>query len=408
MWNRASCWLRQLGTLSLLIPFASLTALASQVNFGTSTGPGGEARLHEVERRLLESARQNPDDFGAQQRLGEFYLHQDRLQEGIVYLKRAQLINPQDYDSGYDLSLAYLKSGDNSNASTQLHKMIAQHETAELDNLLAEVNEKFGDYKTAALEYHRAAELDPSEENIFDLASFLLQHSNYEGFLNDALTFFQYGVQKYPRSAKMTVGLGVALYAEGKYDDAVRTLCAAVDLDPTDPKPFQFLGKVSTVSPPSIPEVRSRLQKFVELYPDNGPAIYYYAMSVWRRSEGESAADLPTVESLLKRAIAAAPGFYEAHYELGILYQDQQRYEDAIRELNQTVALRPDFNRAHYRLFLLYSRIHQKQLADEHLAILKQIKQEDAEAQEREDNPMSAQARPGQGEKPLVSSSVSK
>ena len=63
------------------------------------------------------------------------------------------------------------------------------------------------------------------------------------------LPFFQYGVQKYPRSAKMTVGLGVALYAEGKYDDAVRTLCAAVDLDPTDPKPFQFLGKVSTVSP---------------------------------------------------------------------------------------------------------------------------------------------------------------
>jgi tetratricopeptide (TPR) repeat protein len=181
-----------------------------------------------------------------------------------------------------------------------------------------------------------------------------------------------------------------------------------VDLDPTDPKPFQFLGKVSTVSPARIPEIRNRLEKFVQLYPDNGPAIYYYAMTLWRRSDGESAADLPTVEALLKRAIAAAPAFYEAHYELGILYQDQQKYEDAIRELNQTVTLRPDFNRAHYRLFLLYSRTHQKQLADEHLAILKQIKQEDAAAQEREDNPMSPQAQPGQGEKPLVSSSVSK
>ena len=97
-----------------------------------------------------------------------------------------------------------------------------------------------------------------------------------------SLTFFQYGVQKYPRSAKMTVGLGVALYAEGKYDDAVKTLCAAVDLDPTDPRPFQFLGKVSTVSPARIPEIRKRLEKFVHLYPDNGPAIYYYAMSLWR------------------------------------------------------------------------------------------------------------------------------
>jgi tetratricopeptide (TPR) repeat protein len=204
----------------------------------------------------------------------------------------------------------------------------------------------------------------------------------------------------------MTVGLGVALYAQGKYDDAVRALCAAVDLDPTDPKPFQFLGKVSTVSPARIPEIRDRLQRFVQLYPANGPAIYYYAMSLWRRSEGESAADLPTVEMLLKRAIAADSTLYEAHYELGILYQDQQRYQDAIRELNQTVALRPDFNRAHYRLFLLYSRTHQKQLADEHLAILKRIKLEDAEAEEQEDNPMSTQAKSSQLQKPLASSST--
>jgi tetratricopeptide (TPR) repeat protein len=358
-----------------------------------------------MERTLLQAAKQSPGDFGAQQRLGEFYLQQNRLPQGILYLQKAQQLNPQDYNTGYDLSLAYLNSSDIAKASTQLHTMIAQRETAELDDLLAEVSDKSGDYQAAASEYHRAAQLDPSENNIFDLASFLLQHSNYEGFLDNALKFFEYGVEKYPRSAKMTVGLGVALYAEGKYDDAVRTLCAAVDLDPTDPKPFQFLGKVSTASPVRIPEIRDRLQKFVQLYPGNGPAIYYYAMSVWRRSEGESAADLPTVEALLKRAIAAAPALYEAHFELGILYQDQQRYQDAIRELNQTVALRPDFNRAHYRLFLLYSRTQQKQLADEHLAIVQRIKQEDSEAQEAEDNPMSTQAKPTQGEKPLISSS---
>jgi tetratricopeptide (TPR) repeat protein len=400
MWKSASFGLRIAGTLTLL-PFATFTALAFQSASAITTGE----TARQVEQTLLQAAKQSPDDFGAQQRLGEFYLQQNRLQQGILYLQKAQQLNPQDYNTGYDLSLAYLNSGDIANASTQLHTMIAQRETAELDDLLAEVSEKSGDYKAAAAEYHRAAQLDPSENNIFDLASFFLQHPNYEGFLDNALKFFQYGVEKYPRSAKMTVGLGVALYAEGKYDDAVRTLCAAVDLDPTDPKPFQFLGKVSTASPARIPEIRDRLQKIVQLYPGNGPAIYYYAMCLWRRSEGETAADLPTVEALLKRAIAAAPALYEAHFELGILYQDQQRYQDAIRELNQTVALRPDFNRAHYRLFLLYSRTHQKQLADEHLAILKQIKHEDAEAEEAEDNPMSTQAKSTQGEKPLISSS---
>jgi len=345
-----------------------------------------------LEVALLAAAKQNPNDFAAQQRLGEFYLQQNRLPDGILHLERAQQLKPLDYDSGYDLSLAYLNSGDTVKASTQLHKMIAQRETADLDNLLAQVNDKSGDYKSAVTGYYRAAELDPSEGNIFDLASFLLQHKNYEGFLGNALTFFRYGVQKYPRSAKLTVGLGVTLYAENNYDDAVETLCAAADLDPTDPKPFQFLGKVSTASPTLIPQIRKRLEKFVQLYTNNGPAIYYYAMSLWQRSAGEPAADLDTIKHLLKQAIAADPNFYEAHYQLGILYQDQQKYPDAIQEFNQTLKLRPDYNRAHYRLFLLYSRTHQKQLADEHLAILKQIKQEDTAAEETGHEPGDAQA----------------
>jgi tetratricopeptide (TPR) repeat protein len=372
----ASYWLRV--SAIVVAYFTTVTAVAFQSN----SPMAGKPDWREAERTLLQAAKQNPNDFAAQQRLGEFYLQQQRLSEGIVYLERAQRLNPQDYDSGYDLSLAYLNSGEVSKASAQLRSMIAQHETGELDNLLGEALDKSGDTKGAATEYYRAAQLEPSEENIFDLASFLLQHKTYEGFLNNSLAFFRYGVQKYPRSAKLTVGLGVALYADGRYDDAVQTLCAAVDLDPTDPKPFEFLGKVSTASPAHIPEIRKRLEAFVHLYPGNGPASYYYAMSLWQRAEGEPAADMATIQALLEKAIAADANFYEAHYQLGILYQDQQKYQDAIREFNQTLKLRPDYNRAHYRLFLLYTRTHQKQLAAEHLAMLKQIKKEDAEAEE--------------------------
>jgi tetratricopeptide (TPR) repeat protein len=396
MWQKAPGWFRTVGIVSLAVHFITTAALAFQSNSesaGVAHSPPLGPRVQAVERALLETAKQSPNDFTAQQRLGEFYLQQNRLPEGIRYLEKAQQIHALDYDSGYDLSLAYLNSADTVKASVQLREMIAQRETAELDNLLGEANEKSGDYKNAALDYHRAAELDPSEENVFDLASFLLQHKNYEGFLAQALTFFRYGVKKYPRSAKLAVGLGVTLYADNKYDDAVETLCAAVDLDPTDPKPFQFLGKVTRVSPALIPQIRKRLERFVQLYPNNGPAIYYYAMSLWRHSDGDPAADSATIEVLLKRATAAAPDLYEAHYQLGVLYQDQQRYQDAIREFNQAVRLRPDYNRAHYRLFLLYSRTHQKQLADQHLAILKQIKQEDAEAEEVETGPATTQAK---------------
>jgi tetratricopeptide (TPR) repeat protein len=129
MWQKASGWLRIVGIVSLVIYLATMTAFAFQSNAGargsSHPGPG----LQQVERTLLETARQSPNDFAAQQRLGEFYLQQNRLPEGILYLEKAQQLNPQDYDTGYDLSLAYLNSADTVKASAQLHQMITRHDS---------------------------------------------------------------------------------------------------------------------------------------------------------------------------------------------------------------------------------------------------------------------------------------
>jgi Tfp pilus assembly protein PilF len=133
-----------------------------------------------------------------------------------------------------------------------------------------------------------------------------------------------------------------------------------------------------------MPKIRDRLEGFVRLYPENGPANYYYAMILWQESDRSSAENRQTIENLLKKAVTAGPDLYEAYFQLGVLYQEENRYSDAIAEFNRTIELRPDYNRAHYHLVLLYSRTHQKELADRQLTILKQIKREDAAS---EDNP---------------------
>jgi tetratricopeptide (TPR) repeat protein len=346
------------------------------------------ANSQRVEQALLDTANNDPNSFAAQHNLGEYYLQQNRLDLGIPYLERARQLDPKNYDNGYDLSLAYLRVDDPAKAAAQLLGMIQQSETAELDGLLAEAEEKSRDYQSALAHYYRAAKLEPSADNIFDLASFLLQHSSYEGFADRALVFFRYGVEKYPRSAKLTVGLGVALYEQGRYDDAIQTLCAAVDLNPSDPKPYEFLDKVSDASPAELPAVLRDLEKFVSLYPESALANYYYATSLWHSSDGSHDADLSKVKGLLQKSISLQPDYYEAHFQLGVLYQDEFRYQDAITEFNRTLALRPDFSSAHYRLALTYRRTHQKQLADEQFAILKklELKQLDNEAEEFENN----------------------
>ena len=364
-----------------LVRLQGLGIVVLQLFLATTTHAAAQLSAPDAEKYLVQSARQNPNDFVAQQRLGEFYLQQNRLIDGIRYLEQAERINPGDYNTGYDLSLAYLDSGNLKKATLQLQTAIKRNETAELDGLLAETFEKSGDYKDAAIAYDRAASLDSSEDNIFNLGSFLLQHPHYEGFLDKALTVFQYGMQRYPQSEKLTVGVGVTLYALEKYDDAVLVLCSAVDLDPKNTKPYEFLGKLGHVSPALVPAIRERLKGFAQMYPDNEAANYYYAMSLLQESGDEKPADT-TVEALLQKAVAADPQMYEAHFELGVLYQDQGKFSAAIDEFNQTLKLRPDYNRAHYRLVLLYSRTGQKDLAAQHLAILKQIKKEDSDADE--------------------------
>ena len=92
---------------------------------------------------------------------------------------------------------------------------------------------------------------------------------------------------------------------------------AAVDLDPNDRRPIQFLGRASRVSPELAQEVDRRLQDFAQRYPENAAANYFYALSLWERGGGEQGRDLDKIERLLRKAESLAPEWYEPHYQLG-------------------------------------------------------------------------------------------
>src|SRR5205823_12560390 len=92
--------------------------------------------------------------------------------------------------------------------------------------------------------------------------------------------------------------------SRGYYDDAVKVLWRAVDLQPNDPRPYYFVGKMFNVSETLSEDVTRRLAHFVRLYPQNALANYYYALSLWKGKRGEdSQGDLNQIESLLKKAI---------------------------------------------------------------------------------------------------------
>lgn len=331
------------------------------------------------ERELLLAAKREPRNVQVVGALGEYYLHKEKWRESARWLAKAAALSAQDESIGYDLAFAYMQAGELDSAQHQIRQMLAESDSAKLHSLLAAVKERGGDDDGAVREYYRAAEGEPTESNIFDLATFLLQHKKYVGWLDESVKYFRYGVEKYPRSSQMMVGLGVALYASEQYDEAVRVLCAAVDLDPSDPRPVQFLGRAGRVSPDLATAVDKRLKDFADRYPDNAATNYFYALSLWERGGRDEGKNLPRIQELLRKAELLSPGWYEPHYQLGLLYEAEKRYPDAIREMQKAVKIDPNFFSAHFRLVALYGRTGDKAKALDEAKKVKRLKQtEDA------------------------------
>lgn len=331
------------------------------------------------ETKLIKEAQLEPRNLQAVGALGEFYFKHQQWRKSVEWLGEAYSLSEKDGAIGCDLAYAMTQSGDLDTAKSLLLEIEKRKDSAKVHSLLAEVEERKGELVDAAAEFHRAAELDASEANIFDLASFLLQHKEYVGALNDSIKFFRYGVAQFPNSARMMVGLGVALYANSQYDEAVRTLCSAVDLDPKDQRAVQFLGRASKVSPELAGEVNRRLKDFAERYPKSAVTNYFYALNLWEHGGGEQGENRATIERLLKNSEALSPTWYEPHYQLGVLYQSEERIQDAIREIKLAVKIDPDFFPAHYRLANLYSRVGEKVNAAKEAELVRVLKAKDNE-----------------------------
>ena len=357
---------------AILPLFVSVTIFAQTVSRGTNA-PADKQIAARTEAQLQKALRASPHGFAANHDLGEFYIQQGRLAAAIPYLEKAQQADPKHYANSYDLALAYVLTGDATKARAQIQQALRLSNTAELHALLGEVEEKDGDVAAAAAAYHRAAEIEPSEKHLLSLGNLLVKSSNYA----EAIKFFDYGLQKFPRSSQLKVGLGIAQYSQGQYDQAVRTLCEAADLDPSDHRPFLFLGEMYGVSVEMAEEVIRRMAQFVEMHPENALAHYYYALNLWkgRRGTGREP-DLATVEQLFKRALQLDPRFAQTRFQLGSLYANQRKFTEAIEQFRQAIELDPAMADAHYRLGQAYQQTGQRVLAAQELDIFKRLKEQ--------------------------------
>ncbi len=313
-----------------------------------------------TEASLRDAVAHRPEDFEANHQLAKFLAASGQPKAAAPFLEKATRLNPRD---------------------------------PTLHHLLGDIDEKLDNPLDAVREYQRAAELDPTESNLFDWGAELLAH----GALEPASEVFAKGSHLFPHSTRMLIALGVAWYARGSYQQATQFLEDASDLDPENPTPYLFLERMQSVEGAPPPTSVERLRRFAQLQPDNPLANYYYAVALSTQSasaldsDKERAELAAQVESLLKKAVRLDPNLGPAYLQLGTLYSLRADVPEAISAYQQAVehSLKDDetLAKAHYRLAQLYQRTDDKIKAQQELelyeALNKKIK--DKSMQDRQD-----------------------
>ena len=247
--------------------------------------------------------------------------------------------------------------------------------------LAGELDEKTGDPLAAVHEYQQAVHLDPSEQNYFEWGSELLLHRA----VWQAQEVFHKGTEAYPKSARMLTGLGAALFAGARYDEASLRLCSASDLNPADPEPYVFMGKIQMAAPNSLVCVEQKLARFVKEQPENPLANYFYAMALLKRQQqSEDKQSVQEAERLLTKAVTIDGKCGDAYLQLGILSASEYTFGKAIDFYTKAIEADPQLGEAHYRLGVAYDRIGESAKAKREFQLHDEIKKQQAEAIERQ------------------------
>jgi len=318
-----------------------------------SLPPGGPqpatAKVDEESlRRLADLA---PTNFDANYRAGKLLVDNGKAGEALSYLDRAAKLNSGSYQ-----------------------------QQADLHHLLGEIDENRHDSLQAVQEYQRAAELDATENNLFDWGAELLVHRAYE----PAIEVFRKGNQLFPHSARMLIGLGVANYARGSFEAAEEYLCQASDVNPTDSNPYLLMGRLQAVETVPTACLEERFGRFLALQPQNALANYYYAMSLRNRGDAAEVSDTARVRELLEKAVQLDPGLGSAYVQLGILSADQGDLPGAVKYYEQAIHADPALAQAHYRLAEAYRRMGERSKAEVELHTYDGLSKESEETGERE------------------------
>ncbi len=317
---------------------------------------GKNAEAEAAWRALLRVQPTNPEVYA---HLGFLEARQERYRQAVPLYRKALALNPAMPGLRMNLGLALFKGGELKEAIQIFSPLLksqppASPEAQRLTILIGLAHYGLGEYAKTVPYLKQATASDP--QNLpFRL---VLAHSCL------AVKQFQCVLDVYheilllnAESAEADILAGEALDEMNDSVGATRQFRAAVQANPKEPNVHFGLGYLLWVQS-QYEEAAHEFQAELANVPNHVQAMVYLADTNMKMGHPEVA--LP----LIRKAIRLDPEIELAHLDLGILYADAGRRDDALRELKVAARLSPNDVNPHWRLARLYQAMGRKEDAN--------------------------------------------
>jgi tetratricopeptide (TPR) repeat protein len=313
---------------------------------------GNNSEAETAWRAYQKAHPSNPEPYA---HLGLLEARQEHYKEAVPLYRKALALNAAVPGLRLNLGLALFKAGEMKEAIQTFQGLLKSQppsspEVQRLTILLGMAHYGLGEYAEAASYLKQAAASDPQNLGLrMSLAHSCMWSKQYQCVLDAYREILLLNAE----SAEADMLAGEALDELKDHRGAIKQFRAAVQSNSREPDVHFGLGYLLWTQR-QYPEAVSEFQAELANNPDHVQAMIYMADAQMQMSHPEVA------QPLLENAVRLDAGRELAHLDLGILYAEAGRKDDALREMKEAARLAPDDVNVHWRLGRLYRSMGRK------------------------------------------------
>jgi tetratricopeptide (TPR) repeat protein len=377
-------------------PIDPTSDLKEQPNVPTSTAPK-QMSFEEASKRIEETTKANPKSYSVQMQAVQFYMSVERFDAAIPHLQIAVTLSPRVFPwialgdcativGKFDLAhKAYdtAEKIDPGNAKVMRGKgqlYVAQRKFAEGQKFMENALKKYprstairaalgnlyivlGKPVKAIETLEPAVQQEPTNTHV---RSLLADSYAKNLHLESAIKQYQEIVKVDSKNAMAWGQMGLFMVNLTRYEEAREPLNRAIQIDPMEPHYYWALGDswlLESTDDAHFDKASQYYRQALRLNPDNGKALYSFAMGLSRRGRPT---DLEECIPLFRRLIQINPSDMNAHFKLAEALRLTGKTDEAKTMQAKFLVL---FDKGRKQNRDLYRRASYKDTAENHVRL---------------------------------------